>query len=125
MSAQARKLQAAFDLLSVICNEVADEMPIRQALALVSVALRSSRDGYAEVKDVAEDTRSNGAVASRDLLVLSAQGRGTGKPGYDLIAVDMGAIGPTAPGRRADLRRRPYVLNKRGKEVADKIAAAL
>lgn len=122
---QTRKLQAAYELLNTICNDVSDTMPVRQALAFVAVAIRATRDGYADLREIAEDTGANSAVASRDLLVLGEHGRGAGKPGYDLVAVDMGAIRATAPGGRPDLRRRPYVLTKKGKAVVAKLVESV
>jgi DNA-binding MarR family transcriptional regulator len=90
-------------------------MPVRQALAFVAVALRASADGTADLRDVANDIKANSAVASRDLLVLGKRGRGD-RPGLDLITVQEDY---------SDLRRRPYVLTKKGQAVVDKLLEAV
>jgi hypothetical protein len=107
MSTQTRKLQAAFELLSVICEEIDDAMPVRQALAFLSVAIRTTQDGEADLRDIAKDTNAVSAVASRDLLALGIRAR-NGEEGHDLVAVKQDF---------KDLRRRPYVLTKKGTAV--------
>lgn len=114
MSTQTRKLQAAFELLTVLCDDVDDAMPVRQALALVSVAIRTLVDGEADLRDVAKDTKSVSAVASRDLLGLGMRLR-NGEAGHDLIAVKQDF---------KDLRRRPYVLTKKGHALVAKLVEA-
>lgn len=109
--AQTRKLTAAYGLLKVLCEEVSDTMPVRQALAFVSVALRSRNGGVADVADVAKDTKSGSAIASRDLLVLGKRGR-NGAAGHGLIVVKEDY---------SDLRRRPYVLSSKGEELVTKL----
>lgn len=115
MATQTRKLQAAFDLLSILCDDVSDTMPIRQARAFVAVAMRATVDGEADLRDIAKDIKANSAVASRDLLVLGKRGR-VGRPGFDLIAVREDYT---------DLRRRPYRLTGKGQSVVNKLLEAV
>lgn len=115
MSAQTRKLQAAFELLSVICDEVDDKMPVRQALAFVAVAIRATTDGEADLRDVAKDIKAVSAVASRDLLAIGMRAR-NGTEGHDLVAVRQDF---------KDLRRRPYVLTKKGQTLVNKLLEAV
>jgi DNA-binding MarR family transcriptional regulator len=115
MSTQTRKLQAAFELLSVICDEVSDAMPVRQVLAFVSVAIRSTTDGEADLRDIAKDIKAVSAVASRDLLALGIRAR-NGEAGHDLVAVKQDF---------KDLRRRPYVLTKKGQALVNKLLEAV
>lgn len=111
MAVQTRKLQAAFDLLEILCDDVSDTMPIRQALAFVAVALRATVDGEADLRDIAKDIKKESAVASRDLIVLGRRDRQM-RPGHGLIAVHEDY---------KDLRRKPYRLTPKGQAIVNRL----
>jgi DNA-binding MarR family transcriptional regulator len=114
---QKRKLKAAFELLTVVCDDVSDTMPVRQVLSFLAVAILSAegKDGTADLRDVAKEINSPGAVASRDLLVLGKRSR-QGTAGHDLVEVKEDYT---------DLRRRPYRLTAKGSAVVNKLTEAL
>jgi hypothetical protein len=112
---ERKKLQAAFEVMEVLCEEVGETLPMRQGLALMSVALRSAQNGEADLKDVAKDIAASSAVTSRDLLVLGKRGR-NGRAGLNLVA---------AREDYTDLRRRPYLLTLNGNRVVEKILNVL
>lgn len=106
-----RALMKALDLLA----DQNDGMPVRQAMALLSVALHEADHGEAELKDVGRDTQSPSQVVSRDLLGLGKRTR-TGKPGLDLVE---------AFEDYQDLRRKPYRLTKAGHRLIKQLTEAL
>lgn len=111
---QKRKLRALKDALDVICS-INDSMPVRQAAALLSVALHEASDEYATLDDVGHDTDSPSAVVSRDLLSLGARNR-MKKPGYGLVE---------SFADYQDLRRKPYKLTPKGRKIITNIVEAL
>lgn len=115
MTTQNEKLQAAYEVLCVLCECTSDSMPIRQALAFVATARRAATDGEADLRDIAKDINAEGAVASRDLIGLGIRSR-NGSEGHDLVTVkrDM-----------KDLRRKPYVLTTKGQALVEKLVGVL
>lgn len=114
-ASQKRKLKSLFYAMDQLTDHLGETMPLRQALAFVAVAVREADEGFAEVRDVANDVGAPSGVASRDLLGLGKRGR-TGKPGLDLIVVREDY---------SDLRRRPYVLTRGGKAAIEAALEAL
>ena len=108
---QVRGLMAALDKFC----DLNDGMPIRQAMALLSVALQEAEHGEAELREVGKDTQSPSQVVSRDLLGLGKRTR-TGKAGLDLVR---------SFEDYNDLRRKPYKLTPAGKRFMKTILEAL
>lgn len=113
-TAEKRKLRALKAALNSLCD-INESMPVRQAMALLSVALFEADGGEADMRDVGKDIRSPQAVVSRDLLGLGKRTRG-GKPGLDLIE---------SFEDYQDLRRKPYRLTKGGRVALKKLISAL
>jgi len=111
---QTRKLRALKDALNLLCD-INESMPVRQAMALLSVALFEGAGGEADMRDVGKDICAPQAVVSRDLLGLGKRMRG-GKPGLDLIE---------SFEDYTDLRRKPYRLTKSGQKALKKLTEAL
>ena len=112
---ERKKLEVLFAALDVLIDNTNESMPLRQALSLLSVAIREQQEGSADLRDVGHDTGANSAVASRDLLGLGKRGR-TGKPGLGLIAAEEDYT---------DLRRKPYKLTPHGHTVMRKLLETL
>ncbi len=112
---ERRKLQILFNVMDVLIDNTSESMPLRQALSLLSVAIRESQEGSADLRDVGRDTGANSAVVSRDLLGLGKRSR-TGKPGLGLISAEEDYT---------DLRRKPYKLTPHGKTVMRKLLEVL
>lgn len=116
MKTNVKQLKTMFNALDVLISNTNESMPLRQALALLSVAIHEGQGGeLADLRDVGKDTGAASAVVSRDLLGLGKRGR-TGKPGLGLIAVTEDYT---------DLRRRPYGLTAKGRKVIDRLKEAL
>ena len=113
---ERRVAQNAALTLAVLCNELDASMPLRQALAFLSVALRETPDadgrGTVEMIDVQRDTNAKSAVTSRDLLGLGKRKR-SGKGGLGLIK---------ATECDEDLRRKFYKLTPAGHRVIRRLA---
>ncbi len=112
---ERRKLEKLFTAIDTLIDGTAEGMPLRQSLALLSVAIRETQEGSADMRDVGKDTGANSAVVSRDLLGLGKRQR-SGKPGLGLIAAEEDYT---------DLRRKPYKLTKKGHAVVHKLLEAL
>lgn len=110
-----RKLETLYNALVGVANGMGDTMPIRQAIALLSVAIREQQEGAADLRDVMADTGASSPVASRDLLILSKKGRSK-KGGLDLIKTREDYT---------DLRLRKYVLTPKGNALIDSILEGL
>lgn len=109
-ASQTRKLRALKEALDLLC-EINESMPVRQAAALLSVALREAQHGEADLRDVGHDINAPQAVVSRDLLGLGKLTRSR-KPGLGLIQ---------SFEDYTDLRRKPYKLTKKGTEVIQEL----
>lgn len=113
-ASQKKKLRALKDALDELCV-INESMPVRQAMALLSVALHEADGGEADMRDVGKDIQAPSAVVSRDLLGLGKRTR-TGKPGFDLIE---------SFEDYTDLRRKPYRLTAAGKKLIKQITEVL
>lgn len=111
---QKRKLRALKDALDQLC-EINESMPLRQAMAFLSVAILEAEGKEADMRDVGKDINAPSAVVSRDLLGLGKRKRG-GKPGFDLIE---------SFEDYTDLRRKPYKLTKGGHKLVDNLTEVL
>lgn len=96
--------------------EVYPGMPVRQALAFLSVAHHEAVDKHATLEDVGHDTDSPSAVVSRDLLGLGVRRRNKDKPGFGLVESFTDY---------QDLRRKPYRLTRKGKALMKQITEAI
>lgn len=113
---QKRKLWNLKAALDVLC-EVNESMPVRQAAALISVAIRQAEDKYATLDEVGADTDSPSAVVSRDLLGLGEAARtldksGRRKPGLGLVESFTDYL---------DRRRKPYRMTRKGHALIKKL----
>ena len=115
MNTKAKSLTTIFKALDALIDQTNESMPLRQALALLSVAIHEEQGELADLREVGKDTGAASAVVSRDLLGLGKRGR-TGKPGLGLIAVQEDYT---------DLRRRPYGLTPKGRKAIAKVKEAL
>lgn len=111
---QKRQMKALFKALDIIADEY-EGMPLRQAMAFLSVAINEADYGAAELKDVGRDTRAPAQVVSRDLLGLGKRAR-SGAPGLGLIETYEDF---------QDLRRKPYRLTKAGHTLIKQLSEAL
>lgn len=112
---ERKKLETLFGALDVLIDETSESMPLRQAQAFLSVAIREAKEGAADMRDVGADTGAPSAVASRDLLGLGKRQR-SGKSGLGLVVVKEDYT---------DLRRRPYVLTPKGNKAINALLGAL
>lgn len=111
---ERRQIQSLSSALDVLC-EARESMPLRQAMAFLSVAMHESTDKYATLEEVGRDTGAPAAVVSRDLLGLGPRTR-LKKPGLGLIE---------SFSDYQDLRRKPYRLTADGKKLLKKLLEEL
>lgn len=108
--AQGTELAALIKVLTILREEVDNEIPIQMAHTFLCVALRPG----ISMQDLCRDTGLSQSSASRNVQTLGKWHR-IGKPGYDVVeAVD----------DPADTRRKIMFLTPKGRSVIGKVLGA-